>query len=90
MDAECIKGLFSGPIAIDELEECVCTVLKTVTQIDSGSKVILTSNGTKVGYLARVIPLDEVKVMRYWQGALGVKIELSYQGKFVGVLLIRK
>jgi hypothetical protein len=90
MDADCVKGLFAGPIAIDELEECVGAVLKTLTQINSGAKVILKSNGTKVGYLTSVVPIGEIKVLRYWQGALGIKTELSYQGQFVGVLLLRK
>lgn len=90
MDTDCVKGLFAGPIAIDELEECVRAVLKTVTQINSDAKVILRSNGTKVGYLTSMVPIGEIKVMRYWQGALGIKTELSYQDKFVGVLLLKK
>jgi hypothetical protein len=90
MDKECVKELFSNPITIDELESCVHQILKNVELVDFGKKIVLKSNGVKVGHLLTRVPIDEVKVSKYWQGPFGIKTELSYQGKFVGVLMIKR
>jgi len=90
MDKECVKELFSNPITIDELESCVHQILKNVELVDFGKKIVLKSNGVKVGHLFTRVPIDEVKVSKYWQGPFGIKTELSYQGKFVGVLMIKR
>ncbi|MGB9666341.1 MAG: hypothetical protein ACPL2N_03420 [Candidatus Cryosericum sp.] len=90
MNEECIGKLLSGPIAVEQLEACVHSVLKSIAQTNSGSRIVLTSNGVKAGYLTETVPFDEVKVLRYWRGALGIKTELSYHNKFVGVLLLKK
>ncbi|MGC8758271.1 hypothetical protein [Caldisericum sp.] len=90
MNEECVKELFSKPITIEALEVCVPQILKKVELVDKGSKIILRYNGSKVGYLLNKVPIEEVKVMRYWSGPFGLKTELSYEGKFVGVLMIVK
>jgi hypothetical protein len=58
--------------------------------VNFNRKILLKYNGIKVGYLANKVPVEEIKVMRYWSGPFGIKTELSYQNKFVGVLLIKK
>ncbi|MGB9695487.1 MAG: hypothetical protein ACP5SB_06340 [Caldisericaceae bacterium] len=90
MDEECVKSLFANPITTEKLEPCVIQILKKVELVDKGSKIILRYNGSKVGYLLTKIPIEETKVMRYWSGPFGLKTELSYEGKFVGVLMIEK
>ena len=90
MEEDCIKALFSNPIEIEKLEECARTILKRVSMVNFNGKILLKYNGIKVGYLTTKAPVEEIKVMRYWSGPFGIKTELSYQNKFVGVLLIKK
>jgi|GEM_PF-1529495 len=90
MDEECVKELFSNPITIDRLEPCVHQILKNVELVDFGKKIVLKHNGVKVGHLLTRVPVDEVKVSKYWQGPLGIKTELTHWGRFVGVLMIKK
>jgi hypothetical protein len=90
MDEECVKELFSNPITTEGLELCVHQILKKVELVDFGKKIILKYKGVKVGHLLTRVPIEEVKVSKYWQGPFGTKTELSYQGKFVGVLMIEK
>jgi len=46
-------------------------------------------NETKIGKLKEDVPLDEVDIDSVWEGPFGIKVELSWRGKFVGSLLLR-
>jgi hypothetical protein len=91
MAEECVKELFAKPITSEALETCVHTILKKVSIMNSPKKkIILKANGTKVGFLTEKVPIDEIKISKYWVGPFGIKTELSYQGRFVGILMLRK
>jgi hypothetical protein len=90
IDEECVRELFSHTITIEGLEACVHEILKKVELVEKGRKIILTYKGRKVGHLIGRVPLDSLKVSKYWEGPLGIKTELSYNGHFAGVLMIEK
>jgi len=90
MDEVCIRELFSHPITIEGLESCVHEILKKVELVERRRKIILTYKGRKVGHLIERVPLDSLKVSKYWEGPFGIKTELSYNGHFAGVLMIEK
>ncbi len=91
MDEElCTKELFENEITINKIESCMRLVLKKVQMSEYRGKIIMKYKGEKVGYLLLDAPIDEINVYHYWSGPFGIKTELSYKGKFIGVLLIRK
>lgn len=90
MDEECIKDLFSQPLTKELLKPCVVQILKKVEMLDVKMKIMLQYKGHKVGYLVSNVPIEDIKILRYWHGPFGIKVELSYNDKFVGVLMISK
>jgi hypothetical protein len=89
MEKGCVKELFANPVEIEKLEECARKILKYVTMININGKILLKYKGNKVGFLIIKAPVEEIKVVRYWIGPFCIKSELSYQNKFVGVLVIK-
>ncbi len=90
MEEECAKNLFNNPIKIEILQSCVIKILTKVEMFDMNRKIILRYNHRKVGYLLSRVPIEEIKILRYWISPFGIKTELSYKDKFIGVLLINK
>jgi hypothetical protein len=90
IDEECVRELFSHTITIEGLDACVHEILKKVELVEKGRKIVLTYKGRKIGHLIERVPLGSLKVSKYWEGPLGIKTELSYNGHFAGVLMIEK
>jgi hypothetical protein len=87
---ECYEKIFTSEFKNEVLEDCVHKILSQVEIQPHKEKNFIIYKGYKVGYLIKKVPLEEIKVHRFWKGPFGIKLELSYLNNFIGVLVIRK
>ena len=74
----------------EALRERVKEILSRAELIRKGGKIIVSTNGEKIGKLKFEVPLEELEVESAWRSPFGIKVELSWHGKFVGTLLLRE
>ncbi len=72
------------------LRNRVKEILSKAELVRKGGKIIVFVDGNKVGKLRFEAPLDELEVESAWKSPFGVKVELSWRGKFAGTLLLRE
>jgi hypothetical protein len=73
-----------------EVREKVKDILSRAEFVERGGKIIVFVDGKKVGKLKFMAPVEELEVESVWRSPFGVKVELSWNGRFVGSLLLRE
>ena len=74
----------------EALRNRVKEILSKAELVRKGGKIIVSFNGKKVGKLRFEAPLNELEVESAWKSPFGIKVELSWRGKFAGTLLLRE
>ncbi|ASJ02343.1 hypothetical protein A3L09_03290 [Thermococcus profundus] len=73
-----------------EVREKVRELLSRAELVEKGGKVVVFVDGRKVGKLKFIAPVEELQVESVWKSPFGTKVELSWNGRFVGSLLLRE
>ena len=84
----CIKR--GKEVRKEEVEGTVREILSEAEKMVKGRKIVLIYNGEKIGKLKMDIPLEELEVGKAWRSPFGIKVELEYQGRFVGTLMLKE
>ena len=74
----------------EALRRRVKEILSRAELIRKGGKIIVLVDGKKVGKLKFEVPLEELEVESAWRSPFGIKVELSWRGRFAGTLLLRE
>ncbi|WP_456366547.1 hypothetical protein [Thermococcus sp.] len=77
-------------ISSEALQERVREILSRAELVRRGGKILILADGKKIGKLRFEAPLEELEVESTWRSPFGVKVELSWRGKFAGTLLLRE
>ncbi|WP_297065036.1 hypothetical protein [Thermococcus sp.] len=79
-----------GVTGAEALNEKVRKLLSKAELVRKGGKILILVDGEKVGKLRFEAPLEELEVESAWKSPFGIKVELSWRGKFAGMLLLRE
>ena len=74
----------------ETLKENVKELLSRAQLVRKGRKILILVDGEKVGKLMFEAPLKELEVESAWKSPFGIKVELSWHGRFAGTLLLRE
>ncbi len=74
----------------EALRKRVKELLSRAELVRKGGKILILVDGEKVGKLRFEAPLEELEVESAWKSPFGIKVELSWRGKFAGTLLLRE
>ncbi len=77
-------------ISSEALQERVREILSRAELVRRGGKVLILVDGERVGKLRFETPLEELEVESAWKSPFGIKVELSWRGRFAGTLLLRE
>ena len=80
----------TGVTGVEALNEKVKEILSRAELVRKGGKVLILVDGEKVGKLRLEAPLEELEVESAWKSPFGIKVELSWRGRFAGTLLLRE
>ncbi len=74
----------------EALGKRVKEILSRAELVRKGGKILILVDGEKVGKLKFEAPLEELEIESAWKSPFGIKVELSWRGKFAGTLLLRE
>ncbi|MBP1911676.1 hypothetical protein [Thermococcus stetteri] len=74
----------------EEVEGDTRELLSKAEKVWREKKILLLYHGEKIGKLKEDVPLEEVEIERVWRSPLGIKVELSWHGRFVGSLILKE
>ncbi len=72
-----------------ELVDIAEKILEEGDKLNKKGKIVIIFDGKKVGFLKKDAPLKELKVGSMWKSAMRIKVELLWNGAFIGALILR-
>jgi hydrogenase maturation factor len=74
----------------EDIKKRVIEILRSSKKLRKNGKIVLVHNGVKVGFIKREVPPESIEIQSYWKSRIGVKVEISYNGEFIGIVFIRE
>ena len=84
------SGEAPGKLSPETVGKRVKEILSRAELVRKGGKILILVDGEKVGKLRFEAPLEELEVESAWRSPFGIKVELSWRGRFAGTLLLRE
>ena len=73
-----------------DIKKRVIEILRSSEKLRKNGKIILLRNGVKVGFITKEVPPESIEIQSYWESRMGIKVEISYQREFIGIVFIRR
>ncbi len=74
----------------EDIKRGVVEILRSSERVRKQGKIVLLHNGVKVGFITKEVSPENIEIQSYWESRIGIKVEISYQGEFIGIVLIRR
>ena len=74
----------------ESIKKRVVEILRSSERVRKQGKIVLLHNGVKVGFIKREVPPESIEIQSYWESRMGIKVEISYQREFIGIVFVRR